>query len=634
MMFQWFNAREATEIGAALAEQFVRQIGVASTTSEKRQVPKEPDKVIQQLLHRADQQIRTLRLNTYKRAKFAHSFRWKLLESGFDGSIADEVTRSLVLQLSLNEGGLVPGQDSVAASAKPPKFTSARHLFAQGNKHVEQGEYTEAIGRYQELVRLHPRHADGLNNLGSALCRFGRYEEAEEYFHRAIRIKPNHSEAHCNLGLVYRWRGNLADSEASLRRALKINPSNVDARVNLGLILILIGRLRDAKACFEKVLKTTPRHPEALYGLGQIAGMDGRFDDAEVLFKRVLEVNPKMTDAWAGLASLRKMTQSDAIWRDAAEKLAVSGVAPLEESSLRFAIGKYWDDVEDYAQAFPNFKRANELLKDAAAPYNRELRTRFVDGLIGIYTRETICQVGEGASTSMKPVFVVGMMRSGTSLVEQIIASHPGAKGAGELPFWGEAMHEHAAVVRQGLIDEPVRKKLAEDYLRVLAGYPDALRVVDKAPLNFDHLGVIHSVFPNARIIYMRRDPIDTCLSCYFQQFSTALNFTMDLSDLTHYYKEHHRIMAHWRAVLPTGTILDVPYAELVADPAGWTRRMLNFVGLEWDERCLDFYKTQRRVATASSWQVRQKIYKSSVERWRNYEKFIRPLLSLRDLDP
>ena len=634
MMFQWFKAREATEIGAALAEQFVGQMGVASSVSGKRQAPKEPDKVIQQLLHRADQQIRTLRLNMYKRAKFANSFRWKLLESGFDGSMADEVTKSLVLQLSLTDGGPAPKKDLVVASAKSTEPTGARDLFAQGNKHIERGEYTEAIDRYLELVRLHPRHADGLNNLGSALCRFGRYEEAEEFFHRAIKIKPNNSEAHCNLGLVYRWRGRLADSEVSLRRALKINPSNANARVNLGLILILLGRLRDAKACFEKVLKTQPRHPEALYGLGQIAGMDGRFDDAEVLFKRALKINPKMTDAWAGLAGLRKMTKSDADWQDAAEKLAASGIAPLEEASLRFAMGKYWDDVEDYAKAFPNYKRANELLKNAAAPYDQAMRTRFVDGLIGIYTRETISQIGEGASTSIKPVFVVGMMRSGTSLVEQIIASHPRAKGAGELPFWGDATSAHAAIVRQGLFDEPVRKKLAEDYLGVLARYPDALRVVDKAPLNFDHLGVIHSVFPNARIIYMRRDPIDTCLSCYFQQFSTALNFTMDLSDLAHYFKEHHRLMAHWSAVLPAGSILDVPYEELVADPGGWSRRLLDFLGLEWDERCLDFYKTQRRVGTASSWQVRQRIYQSSVERWRNYEKFIRPLLSLRDLDP
>ena len=234
----------------------------------------------------------------------------------------------------------------------------------------------------------------------------------------------------------------------------------------------------------------------------------------------------------------------------------------------------------------------------------------------------------------MKPVFVVGMMRSGTSLAEQIIASHPAAIGAGELQFWNDAVRVHEALIRRGELGEPIRKQLAEGYLRTLAGYSvDALRIVDKTPVNSDYLGVIHSVFPNARIIYMRRDPIDTCLSCYFQQFSPALPFTMDLRDLAHYYRQHWRLIEHWRAVLPPGAILDVPYAELVADQEGWSRKILDFVGLEWDERCLDFHKTKRPVVTASYWQVRQKIYNKSVERWRNYEKFINPLLDLRDLD-
>jgi len=156
------------------------------------------------------------------------------------------------------------------------------------------------------------------------------------------------------------------------------------------------------------------------------------------------------------------------------------------------------------------------------------------------------------------------------------------------------------------------------------------LRVVDKAPVNSDFLGIIYAVFPNARVIYMQRDPIDTCLSCYFQQFLTSLNFTFDLSNLAHYYREHQRIMAHWRAVLPRGFILDVPYEELVADQETWSRKMLEFIGLEWDPRCLDFHTNKRQVVTASAWQVRQKIYASSVARWRNYEKFIGPLKVFR----
>jgi hypothetical protein len=193
-------------------------------------------------------------------------------------------------------------------------------------------------------------------------------------------------------------------------------------------------------------------------------------------------------------------------------------------------------------------------------------------------------------------------------------------------------MRGHETVLRREPPGEALTRKLAAGYLRVLAGHSkDAARVVDKAPLNADYLGVIHRVFPHARVIYVRRDPIDSCLSSYFQQFSQDLDFTMDLSDLAHYCGEHQRVMAHWRSMLPSETLLDVPYAALVADQEAWSRRIVNFLGLEWDERCLDFHRTERTVATASYWQVRQKIYKSSVGRWRNYEKFIGPLLALRD---
>ena len=194
-------------------------------------------------------------------------------------------------------------------------------------------------------------------------------------------------------------------------------------------------------------------------------------------------------------------------------------------------------------------------------------------------------------------------------------------------------MHKHETDVRRELLAEPLRTKLAAEYLRFLAGHSrDALRVVNKQPLNSDYLGLIHSALPNARMIYLRRDPIDTCLSCYFQQFLPVMNFTLDLSDLAHYYREHQRLVAHWRSVLPPETLLVVPYAELIADQEQWTRRILDFLGLPWDERCLDFHKTVRPVMTASFWQVRQKIYKSSVERWRNYEKFIGPLRGLREM--
>jgi tetratricopeptide (TPR) repeat protein len=631
MMLQWFNAREAAEVGTALADEFAPRTPPAVARSNKA-AQEEQTGALQELLRRADREVRSLRLNFYKKAKFANSFKWRLIENGVERAIADEVTQSLVLHLSQNQTGSLQGHEASAAPTDRPHSHNARQLLNQGNNCMAHGAYAEAIDYYQDLLKLNPRHADGLNNLGAALCKLGRYDEAAACFRKASGINPDYADAHGNLGNVLRWRGQIAEAEIWLRRALKLNPNHVDARNNLGFTLVFLGRLRDAKAHFKKVLKVAPRNADALFGMGRIAAIEGSFDEAGAMYKRALAINPKLPSAWAGVASLRKMKTSDADWLKGAEEIAASGIAPLDEADVRFAIGKYYDDINDFGAAFQNYKRANDLLKPVAEIYDRDERTRFIDDLIRVYTREAISQVQQGASDSVKPVFVVGMMRSGTSLTEQIIASHPAATGAGELGFWSDAVGAHEADIRRGMLSEPTRKELAEAYLRVLAARPGgALRIVDKAPVNSDYLGVIHSVFPNARIIYMRRDPIDTCLSCYFHQFSAALNFTMDLSDLAHYYREHQRLMAHWRAVLPPGSILEVPYAGLVADQEGWTRKMLDFLGVEWDERCLDFHKTKRPVVTSSFWQVRQKIYKDSVARWRNYEKFISPLLGLRD---
>jgi hypothetical protein len=222
------------------------------------------------------------------------------------------------------------------------------------------------------------------------------------------------------------------------------------------------------------------------------------------------------------------------------------------------------------------------------------------------------------------------MPRSGTSLTEQILASHPSIKGAGELQFWNGVTRQRLAEVRAGLLDLPTRKKLAEDYLQLLEKRTgDAPRIIDKTPSNADCIGIIHSVFPNARFICMERDPIDTCLSCYFQHFVAAVSFSTDLSDLAHYYRAHCRLVQHWQSVLPPDKMLVVRYEDLVQDQEAWTRKMLDFLGLEWDERCLSFYENERPVATASTWQVRQKLYTDSVGRWQAYKKFIGPLKAL-----
>jgi tetratricopeptide (TPR) repeat protein len=623
MLLKWFNAREATEVGTALADDFV----LASRSSGPQ------GQELQKLLRRVDREAGPLKLNLIKRAALANSFKWRLLERGVEQPLVDELTQVLVVRLTANQASSDPSDQAAAGSKRRSGTREVQALHTRGSELLARGAYAEALECYQQVVNLDSRDAVARNGLGTALAQLVRFDEAEDQFRRAIGIRPGFVEAHFNLGGVLQSRGRLDESELPLRRALKLKPSYIDARVSLGMSFKLLGRLREARDCYEKALRAAPGNVQALVGTGQIEALEGRFSEAEAAYRRALEVDPGAACGWAGLVWLRKMTPADGAWLKRAAEIAASGLTPIDESTMLFAIGKYCDDVGDFARAFRSYRRANELHKIRTEPYDPEARTRFVDDLVRVYTREALSRARAGASDSARPVFVVGMARSGTSLVEQIIASHPAAKGAGELSFWRGAAHKHETAIRQGLLAEPLRKKLAAEYLRFLAGHSrDALRVVNKQPLNSDYLGLIHSALPNARMIYLRRDPIDTCLSCYFQQFLPVMNFTLDLSDLAHYYREHQRLVAHWRSVLPPETLLVVPYAELIADQEQWTRRILDFLGLPWDERCLDFHKTVRPVTTASFWQVRQKIYKSSVERWRNYEKFIGPLRGLRDM--
>jgi tetratricopeptide (TPR) repeat protein len=625
MILEWFDASEAVKIGVELADQFAPQQVTRAAMHGNQSAPSKHDDELHAILQRADQNVRMLRFNFYKKAKFANSFKWRLIENGVEPSIASEVTQSLILHLSQEQLKAAKTSDSA-----PSRLDSAKMpLLDQGSRCLKQGAYAEAVVHYQKLLELQPRNPQALGNLGVTLFSLGRYQEAERCYRQSLEINPMSAETLCNLATVL--QGTPPEAEKYLRRALKINPKYADARSKLGLCLAFAGRLREATAACKKALKVDPRHAEALLGLGQIARAEGRFEEAESFIKRALKVEPNLPGAWAIMTSLRRMTIADGDWLKGAEEIVAGGIPLWQEAELRFAIGKYCDDVDDFERAFQNYRRANELLKTVAQKYDRQARSSFADDMIRSHPREALARAADCGSASMRPVFVVGMPRSGTSLVEQIIASHTSARGAGELQFWLDAGRANHAELRQGILGEAVRKKLAEDYLGVLAHHgPDALRVVDKTNFNCDYLGLLHSVFPKARIIYMRRDPIDTCLSCYFQNFSAAMSFTMDLSDLADYYRAHRRLMKHWVAALPAGTILEVPYEELVADHVAWTHRILDFLELEWDDRCLSFDKTERPIVTASAWQVRQKIYSRSVQHWRRYERFIGPLKGLR----
>jgi len=499
-----------------------------------------------------------------------------------------------------------------------------------GNALLSLGRADEAAASYRRALELEPAYAAVHNNLGHALLARGRLAEAMASCHRALEIKPDFAEAHNNLGNVLLNIGRLDDAEASYRRALEIKPDFADAHSNLGIALRLQGRTAQAEASCRRALELNPALAPAITVLADAQADKGQFAAAEDLYRRAIAIEPDLAEAWAGIAYLRKMTGDDAPWLAEAQRIVAKNPAPRKEVLLRYAIGKYFDDVKDFDQAFLHYQRANELTKLHRIKHDRQQLTQFIDELIQSYGREWVDQARIHGAASARPVFIVGVPRSGTSLAEQILASHPAVFGAGELTIWNIASATYQSTAPRGEVIASILSKLSTDYLRLLEEFSaDALRVVDKMPTNFMFLGLIHAALPNARIIHMRRNPIDTCLSIYFQDLSAILSCANDLGDLAHYYAEYVRVMQHWHSILPAGAILDVPYEGLVDDQEAWSRKMLEFVGLPWDPKCLDFHQSSRSVVTASKWQVRQKISQSSVERWRNYAKHVGPLLTL-----
>ncbi len=505
-----------------------------------------------------------------------------------------------------------------------------------GNVFKEQGKLDEAIESYHKVLASKPDYAEVHNNLGNVLQAQGKLDAAVESFGKALALKPGYVEAGNNLGNVFKEQGKLDEAIACYREVLKFRPDLTWGYCNLGNVLREHGDLNAAIESFHKALTLEPDSIEAHTGMGAVLKDTGQFDAAKVHLDQVLAMEPDHPAAWASLSSLRKMTPDDLPWEEKAQRLLAGCTKLQEEMRLCYALGKYHDDVRQYEAAFGYYARANRLDKRNAPPFDRGDFSRHIDNAISANPAEAVRRPRAKGSDSRRPVFIVGMPRSGTSLTEQILASHPDVFGAGELRFWGQQADKHLSTLSSWHGDAQMLQDLAGRYEFELQRHSaTALRVVDKMPGNFMHLGLIHAVFPQARILHTQRNPVDTCLSIFFQAFNNQHAYANDLEDLAFYYREYHRLMAHWRAVLPQEVLLDVPYEGVVEDQEGWSRRIIDFIGLEWDERCLNFHETERKVGTASNWQVRQKIYKTSKERWRNYEKSLGPLLdALGELAP
>jgi tetratricopeptide (TPR) repeat protein len=497
-----------------------------------------------------------------------------------------------------------------------------------------QGQRPEAVVSYRQALALNPSFVEALNNLGAVLRELGERSEALVLYQQALDLDPQRPESHCNLGNVLFELRCIGDAEAAFRRALALQGDHPQARLGLATLLRLQGRHAEAEASCRAALSDSPKSAALLALLGELHADRGQFAEAQELFQRAIELDPGFASAYCGIAEHRRMTPADAAWRQGVEALVARPLPLGQEISLRYALGKYFDDLADYDAAFGEYRKANELSKHYGTRYEGSRLTRRVEAMIETFDAGFIRECHRHASASELPVFIVGMPRSGTSLTEQILASHAHVFGAGELRFWDGA---YSALEKVGLKSADAAQLIpgiGRDYLgRLSALSPgSALRVIDKMPANFLYAGLIHAAFPRARIIHVHRHPIDTCLSIYFQNFLGMGPYANDFDNLAHYYSEFLRITAHWRALLPSGALLEIPYEGLIADQGGWTRRMLEFLGLPWDPECLEFHRTDRVVITASRWQVRQIIHASSVGRWRNYEKYIGPLRHLPDL--
>lgn len=480
--------------------------------------------------------------------------------------------------------------------------------FALGNLLYTAGKDIEAAKHYLKVLDFSPEHAETHNNIANVLLRQGHRERAVEHYKRAIASRPDYADAYGNLGNAFLELERLEESIEQNLLAVKIKPERFGSYNNLGVAYQALGRFGEATAAFQKALELAP-------------------DDAPIHLN---------------LANMEKFKPDDR--RLPALRQLVERADQLDQEkqiAAHFAMGKALSDLKDYDAAFGHLARANEL-KRKSFDYDSEQRLAMMKNVSDRFTPEFFRSVAGHGDQSWAPIFVVGMPRSGTTLMEQVLASHSKVFGAGELETFKDLVGECAKRQKVlpaypdliALLPPEEMTALGQEYtarVRVLA--PEAEHIVDKMPLNFLFVGLIHAAFPRARIINTRRDPLDNCVSCYSLLFTGAQPFAYDLAELGHYYRGYERVMAHWHQVLPPGVLLDVHYENLVDDLEGVSRQVLAHCGLEWEEACLDFHRTERSVRTASLMQVRQPIYRRAIGSWRRYEKHLGPLCEALGID-
>jgi tetratricopeptide (TPR) repeat protein len=452
----------------------------------------------------------------------------------------------------------------------------------------------------------------------------------------AAHVKKEGVDVHAWMAINMARMRRFNEAEAAYRCAVSVAPHAAITHVAMGEILYHRGDVAEAIECYYRALNVDPNSIHALGYLTTALRAQGRFDEATACCEKMLKIGPGLNVAYASLASMGNLKGDQPEIQELLSKLEQPGLSIDNQIALGFALGKAFDDSGRFDEAFVHFAAANSLAKKYRAEGGDVYDPKFVDELIGqlleAFPAEYFRKRMDWGEASELPVFVCGMPRSGTTLIQQIAASHPQIHGAGELHDIAEIARRLGGLDLAANADQYTPEKIrtaAQRQVKHLQGLaPKALRVIDKMPPNVYRLGLIRLLFPSARVILCRRDPRDCCLSCYFQWFSEGNAFAFDLAHCGHEHLMVDRAMAHWREVLPL-RMLEVQYEDVVADLEGQSRRLIDFLGLPWDPACLEFHKTPSTIRTASVWQVRQPIYDRSVGRWRNYEKHLGPLFDV-----
>ncbi len=541
-------------------------------------------------------------------------------------------------------------------------------LLALATQLLRAGQPAEAIAPLREAALLQPANPIIQHDLGLACLEVGRIPDAIEAFQLAVASNPRYADAYFRLGVALEKLGNFGGAIVAYDRATQLLPSLTEAWFRAGALVYTLGHRDEAIGCFRRAaatggktsfgrlgkaraLLTEDRNQEAELVLRRTVALDpknalaydllgnlltefGRFDEARECFQRAIAIAPLLAGCYYDLVRCRPVTSDDdGLLQRMEAALATPGLEAAQRVRLHLALGKAADDLGDYALAMQHFDAADAVRRGSLS-FDSDAFAVEIDQLIARCTPEWIARAPELGSGDATPVLILGMPRSGTTLVEQIVSNHPEVGAGGELHFWnqrGAAWHLSGAPGTE----TPFLAKAAADYLGLLRAIaPKAARVTDKMPFNFLWAGLIHMAFPRAIIIHCRRAAVDTALSIHQTHFHPSLAFPTGGAELVSYFRSYQRLTDHWRSVLPADRFLEVDYEELTRAPEPVIRRIIAACGLAWHDACLRPESNPRAVRTPSKWQARQPIYRNSVARWRRYEPWLGPLRALVDDGP